>query len=55
VAACARLRPDPTQLADPAQATNAALRAVAVHILAFEQEIKLAHQRLGELVPRQHR
>jgi transposase len=52
VASCARLRPDPTQLADPAQATKAALRAVAVRILALEQEIKLADQQLGELVPK---
>jgi hypothetical protein len=52
VAACARLRPDLEQLADPAQATRAALRAVAVRILALEQEIKAADQRLGELVPK---
>jgi transposase len=52
VAACARLRPDLTQLADPVQATKAALRAVAARILALEQEIKVADQRLGELVPK---
>jgi transposase len=52
VAACARLRPDPERLADPAQATKAALRAVAGRLLALEQEIKLADQRLGELVPK---
>jgi transposase len=50
VAACARLRPDPGQLADPVQATKAALRAVAGRILALEQEIKLADQRLDQLV-----
>jgi hypothetical protein len=50
VAACARLRPDPGQLADPVQATKAALRAVAGRILAFEEEIKLADQRLDQLV-----
>ena len=52
VAACARLRPVPTQLADPVQATKAALRSVAVRILALEQEIKVADQRLRELVPK---
>ena len=52
VAACARLRPDPTQLADPVQATKVALRAVAGRILALEQEIKAADERLGELVPK---
>jgi transposase len=51
VAACARLRPDPEQLADPVQATKAALGAVAVRILALEQEIKVTDQRLRELVP----
>jgi transposase len=50
VAACARLRPDPTQLDDPVQATKAALQVVAVRILALEQEIKAADQRLGKLV-----
>jgi transposase len=50
VAACAGLRPDPTQLADPVQATKAALRAVALRILALEQEIKVADERLGKLV-----
>jgi MarC family integral membrane protein len=52
VAACARLRPDLEQLADLVQATKAALRVVAVRILALEQEIKVADQRLGELVPK---
>ena len=52
VAACARLRPDPGQLADPVQATKAALRSVAVRILALEQEIKLADERLRDLVPK---
>jgi len=50
VAACARLRPDPEQLADPVQATKAALRAVAVRILSLEQEIRVADQRLAQLV-----
>ena len=49
--ACDRLRPDLTQLADPVQAANAALRASSAH-LALEQEIKLVDQRLGELVPK---
>jgi transposase len=52
VAACARLRPDPEQLADPTQATKAALRSVALRILALEQEIKVADERLRELVPK---
>ena len=52
VTACTRLRPDPEQLADPTQATKAALRSVAVRILALEQEIKVADQRLRELVPK---
>jgi transposase len=50
VAACARLRPDLEQLADPVQATRAALRAVAVRILSLEQEIRVADQRLAQLV-----
>jgi transposase len=52
VAACARLRPDLAQLADPAQATKAALRAVAARILGLEEEIALADQRLAKLVAR---
>ncbi len=52
VAACARLRPDPAQLADPTQATKAALRAVAARILGLEEEIALADQRLAKLVAR---
>ena len=48
----ARLRPDLEQLADPVQATKAALRAVAMRILALEQEIKVADQRLRELLPK---
>jgi transposase len=52
VAASARLGLDPTQLANPVQATKAALRAVAVRSLALEQETKLADRRLGELVPK---
>ena len=39
-------------VADPAQAKKAALCAVAGRILTLEQEIKLADQRLGELVPK---
>jgi transposase len=34
VAACARLRPDETALADPLHATKAALRVVACHLPA---------------------
>jgi len=50
VQACARLRPDLEQLADPAQASKAALRALATRICALDQEISLADERLGTLV-----
>ena len=52
VVACARLRPDQTALADPAQATKAALRSVAQRIQLLDQEIALADQRLAILVGR---
>jgi transposase len=52
VGACARLRPDQTVLADPAQATKAALQAVAQRIQLLEAEIDLADQRLAALVGR---
>jgi transposase len=50
VQACARLRPDLEQLADPAQASKAALRALASRIGALDQEVGLADERLGTLV-----
>jgi transposase len=52
VATCARLRPDEAALADPVQATKAALGAVACRIHQLDQEIGLADQRLAKLVGR---
>jgi transposase len=52
VATCARLRPNETALADPVQATKAALRVVACRIHQLEEEISLADQRLATLVGR---
>jgi transposase len=52
VAACARLRPDETALADPVHALKAALRAVAQRIQQLDQEISLADHRLAGLVGR---
>jgi transposase len=52
VAACARLRPDETALADPVHGLKAALRAVAQRIQQLDQEISLADHRLAALVGR---
>jgi transposase len=52
VAACGRLRPDQTALANPAHATKAALAMVAQRIQLLEAEITLADQRLATLVGR---
>ena len=52
VAACARLRPDQTALADPVHATKAALVVVAQRIQLLDQEVTLADQRLATLVGR---
>jgi hypothetical protein len=52
VAACARLRPDETALADPGHGLKAALRAVAQRIQQLDQEISLADHRLAALVGR---
>ena len=52
VATCARLRPDEAALADPVQASKAALRAVAWRIHQLDEEIGLADQRLAKLVGR---
>jgi transposase len=52
VATCARLRPNEPALADPVQATKAALRVVACRIHQLEEEISLADQRLATLVGR---
>jgi transposase len=51
-AACARLRPDQTALADPVDATKAALRVVACRIQQLDEEIGVADQRLAKLVGR---
>ena len=51
-AACARLRPDETALADPLHATKAALRVVACRIQQLDEEIGVADQRLAKLVGR---
>jgi transposase len=52
VATCARLRPDEAALADPVQATKAALRAVACRIHQLDEEIGLADERLAKLAGR---
>ena len=52
VATCARLRPDEAALADPVQATKAALRVVACRIRQLEEEVSLADERLATLVGR---
>jgi transposase len=51
-AACARLRPQETALADPVDATKAALRVVACRIHQLDEEIGVADQRLATLVGR---
>jgi transposase len=51
-AACARLRPDEIALADPVNATKAALRVVACRIQQLDEEIGVADQRLAKLVGR---
>jgi hypothetical protein len=50
VVACARLRPDPARLAEPVQATKAALQVLAQRIQALEAELAVADQRLRKLV-----
>jgi transposase len=56
VAACTRLRPDEAALADPVNATKAALRVVACRIHQLDQELSVADQRLatpvGHAAPR---
>ena len=51
-AACARLRPDESALADPFHATKAALRVVACRIQQLDEEVGVADQRLATLVGR---
>jgi len=52
VAACARLRPDETALAEPVHGLKAALRAVAQRVQQLDQEISLADERLAKPVGR---
>jgi transposase len=52
VAACARLRPDETALAEPVHGLKAALRAVAQRVQQLDQELILADERLARLVGR---
>jgi len=52
IATCARFRPEETGLADPLQASKAALQAVAKRIQLLQAEIETADQRLATLVGR---
>jgi transposase len=52
VAACARLRPDETALAEPVHGLKAALRTVAQRVQQPDQELSLADERLARLVGR---
>lgn len=47
---CAALRPDPTRLADPVQATKAALRTIAQRAKHLRQEIQCLDRQLAGLV-----
>jgi transposase len=49
VTACARLRPDLAHLADPIQATKAALRSVAIRSQHLELETRTLRQQLDDL------
>jgi transposase len=51
-AICARLRPDPTRLADPAQAAKLALRAVAERVQVLHRQADELNQQLERLVTR---
>jgi transposase len=48
--ACLRLRPDEARLADPLQATKAALRSVALRAKGLREEIRILERQLFELV-----
>jgi transposase len=50
VTACVRLRPDAARLAEPSQATKAALQALGQRIQALETELAPADERLSKLV-----
>jgi transposase len=47
---CTQLTADPTRLADPTEATKAALAAIATRTTALTAEITLADKRLGPIV-----
>jgi transposase len=49
VAACARLRPDLANLADPVQASKAALRSLAIRAQHLEAETRTLRKQLGQL------
>ena len=49
VAACARLRPDSTNLAEPAQAAKHALRSIALRVQHLDTEIRSLRKQLDEL------
>ena len=49
---CAALRPDRQRLADPTQATKAALRTVARRIVMLESEVDELDAALSQLVRR---
>jgi transposase len=52
VSACARLRPDLVNLADPIQASKAALRSLAIRIQHLELETRTLRQQLDRLTER---
>jgi transposase len=47
---CLRLRPDPAQLADPVQATKAALRSIALRAKGLREELQALDDQLAQLV-----
>lgn len=49
VAACARLRPDSSNLGDPAQAAKHALRSIAVRVQHLDTETRALRKQLDEL------
>jgi len=50
IEACARLRPDTDHLADPTQATKAALRSIAQRARALREEIKILDAQIQALL-----
>lgn len=47
---CARLRPDPTRMAEPIQATKASLRSIARRAIVLREEIAQLDVQLGALL-----